>query len=314
MSSKELRIQCKNCDCNKHVDNLNHALEEGKSNLAINLIKYKICNKTIKSGTTFASTRNLTCRPFISLAIQYWYRHSRPLKVISLLIDKGANINARDFVYETPFQLAVAVGNEDIVKLLIMHKAIIDRFHNDGITPLIYCIIYNKPAIAKLLIQNGAFKPNLLTKQAPLHYASDFNRPKIAKMLIEWFHDIDAKDNQMKTALHLAVMGENNKIILMLLKAGADVTIQDSDLKTALHYAAKNGSIKAIENLMDYQANIKVADRLGQSPICIAFKNGEIEAVRVLAMKHLKKKCFNMQPIMFNPALYQFAKMAVSKY
>ena len=119
---------------------------------------------------------------------------------------------------------------------------------------------------------------------------------------------------QMKTALHLAVMGENNKIILMLLKAGADVTIQDSDLKTALHYAAKNGSIKAIENLMDYQANIKVADRLGQTPICIAYKNGEIEAVRVLVMKHLKKKCFNMQPIMFNPALYQFAKMAVSKY
>ena len=312
MSSKRLRIRFISCGCKKHVDDLNNALEEGKSNLAYNLIKYKICNKTIKSGTTFASTRNV--KPFISLAIQYWYRHSRPLKVISLLIDKGANINARDFVYETPFQLAVAVGNEDIVKLLIMHKAIIDQYHNDGITPLIYCIIYNKPKIAKVLIQNGAFKPNLITKQAPLHYASDFNRPKIARMLIEWFHDIDAKDNQMKTALHLAVMGENNKIILMLLKAGADVTIQDSDLKTALHYAAKNGSIKAIENLMDYQANVKVADRLGQTPICIAFKNGEIEAARVLAMKHLKKKCFNMQPIMFNSALYQFAKMAVSKY
>ena len=105
MASKQLRISCKNCNCSKRIDDLNNALEEGESNVAINLIKYKICNKTIKSGTTFASTRNLTCRPFVSLAIQYWYRHSRPLKVISLLIDKGANRSDHlkiDIVYRSP--------------------------------------------------------------------------------------------------------------------------------------------------------------------------------------------------------------------
>jgi len=78
-------------------------------------------------------------------------------KIIKKMIENGANINvAGDDL--APLTMAAASGSEELTKLLIKKGANVNYLSKSGETALYYPVVYNFPAIAKILLDAGANK------------------------------------------------------------------------------------------------------------------------------------------------------------
>lgn len=117
------------------------------------------------------------------------------IELVKLLIENGANVNARDKYGETPLHHSIYhsvldetqsnnnVSKEEIVKLLIENGADVNAKNNNEKTPLHYA---ESVTIAKLLINNGA-NINAKSKYGRnvLDYAQSQGNSDMVKMLTE---------------------------------------------------------------------------------------------------------------------------------
>lgn len=78
------------------------------------------------------------------------------LRTAQLLLDHGANTDARDINKRTPLHYTAEYDSLSVARLLIDKKVIIDAKDESGDTPLHYAVTYARYAIAELLLQNGA--------------------------------------------------------------------------------------------------------------------------------------------------------------
>jgi len=69
------------------------------------------------------------------------------------------------------------------------------------------------------------------------------NIPKIAQRFLELGVDVNSRDNQGRTPLHLVDVG-GLEVPLLLLEGGADPSIRDNDGNTLLHAVAQWGRFK----------------------------------------------------------------------
>ncbi len=80
----------------------------------------------------------------------------RQHNLAKILIEKGADINAKDSSGQTALFYAINAGDARIAKLLIERGSEINASDANGRTPLLLAILKNRPGIAKLLIEKGA--------------------------------------------------------------------------------------------------------------------------------------------------------------
>jgi ankyrin repeat protein len=73
-------------------------------------------------------------------------------EIVELLIDNGANVNAKNTIGETPLHQAVS---REVVELLIANKAKVNTLSRLGQTPLDWAIIKNQTEIVDLLRKHG---------------------------------------------------------------------------------------------------------------------------------------------------------------
>jgi hypothetical protein len=108
--------------------------------------------------------------------------------------------------------------------------------------------------LLKLLLENGASQSvNVLDdyriRQAPLHHVvggygyGTKNQKRIVQLLISYGADVNLKDGEGETSLHLAASyGCPLEIIELLLEKGADINAQNAESKTPLQLADENGN------------------------------------------------------------------------
>jgi serine/threonine protein kinase len=129
------------------------------------------------------------------------------VEMLELLLEHGANINAKDNSGITPLHAAIQTGNLSITKWLLEHGASINAKNNSGTTPLHYVIQqlampYDNLGMLKLLLEHGA---NLNVKDnngtTPLHTAVQSGNLSITKWMLEHGANINAKDNNGTTPL-----------------------------------------------------------------------------------------------------------------
>ena len=80
----------------------------------------------------------------------------------------------------------------------------------------------------------------------------------------------------------------------MLLRHGADVNARDKNWQTPLHVAAANNSVKCAEYLIPLLANVNISDRSGRTALHHAAFNGHIEVRHTHALT--RKALLTMLP------------------
>lgn len=120
-------------------------------------------------------------------------------------IKKGADVNTRDAIYgNTPLHWATAFGNKEIAKLLVDNGADTNAKDDNAFTPLHYAVNNNNKEMAKILINNSNVNAKNINGDTPLHVATqnDINyedKQDIINLLLENGADAEATNNEGKT-------------------------------------------------------------------------------------------------------------------
>jgi len=134
---------------------------------------------------------------------------------VRLLLDSGAELEARDQEGETPLIRAASFGQTDIFRLLLQRGANISVRDQRGMTPLIAAA-----CACAVATMNSTYD--------------------IMKILIEKGANVNVRDHDGRTALMLAASSPDDPASLeLLLSKGADPMAKDTQGDTALTFARK---------------------------------------------------------------------------
>ncbi|KAK4243566.1 ankyrin repeat-containing domain protein [Corynascus novoguineensis] len=129
---------------------------------------------------------------------------------------------------KSPLHMAVQKGSRKIVQLLLQHGADCNAKDNQGLTPLIHAIIEEQDDIAGILLSHGAQIQIVDNYQrSPLHWTVLKRQDRLLRVLIKHCEQnaeiINTYDIEGRTALHIAINLGWDAAVEILLEAGADV-------------------------------------------------------------------------------------------
>lgn len=171
------------------------------------------------------------------------------LKILQKLIEKGADVKAKD--REGKSCLHLAVDFPDVVQYFIqLDSTNINAQDNDGDTPLHHAVTNQNIEIIELLFKNDADPDSKnLEGEAPIHcFAREGTDVNVIKIFIDNDADINIKTTFDEcTPLQIAAHYNNEEVIKSLIENGADATIKDKHGKSASD-RAKNVKMKQFIN------------------------------------------------------------------
>ena len=171
-------------------------------------------------------------------------------KLIQLLLDKGADINAQGGEYGNALQAAAFNGNMEAMQLLLDNGADVNAQggHYGNALQATACI--GEVDAIQLLLDRGA--------------------------------DVNAQGGLYGFALQAAASNGNIKAVLLLIDWGADVNAQGGHYGNALQAAASNGNVEVLSFLLDCFAHVNAQGGLFGNALQASVCYGNIEAVQLL--------------------------------
>lgn len=158
---------------------------------------------------------------------------ARDTRIIELLLEKGADMTAKDIWGGSPLETAAESGNVPALKLLMAKGADPRCRNNTGRTALESAVRKGQFEVVELLIEDGI--------------------------------DLKNKDGFGRTALHYAAMEGYETIVSLLVGKGFDINATDIDGWTPLHYASRNRHRETAKILRGEGADESIKDRKGQT-------------------------------------------------
>jgi ankyrin repeat protein len=201
-------------------------------------------------------------------------------ELVKELLEKGAEVNSQNDWGQTPISAAAARDDQELFQLLYEKGADPNITDSDGWTAYQY------------VAENGDWLveeyQDLIT-EVDLRKAEKNGKIELVKELLEarearenakygYSDELEpnyGKNEDGKTALHLAAAEGKVEVVNTLLAAGADKDIQDKKGNTPLHEAAENGHYGVVKLLVaggadiratneDFNTAQQVADNKGQ--------------------------------------------------
>lgn len=206
--------------------------------------------------------------PLLAATRDSW--HGRPDAVTTLLAN-GADPRITDNEGNTPLHFAARSSDPGVVALLRDAAAEVDALNHDGLSPLGIACVAGNWRLAKFLLERGA-RPDPQGGQPVLlaAAATEEDDPAGVQLLLKHKAKIDARDAQLRSALHEAAFAGHTDILATLIAAGADVHSRDSAGRTPWLDAARSGRIGALEKLAEAGADIAAVDANQRNAVMLA--------------------------------------------
>ncbi|KAG1954633.1 poly [ADP-ribose] polymerase tankyrase-2-like isoform X1 [Pimephales promelas] len=195
-------------------------------------------------------------------------------EVAELLVKHGACVSATDLWQFTPLHEAASKNRVEVCSLLLSY----------GADPT-FLNCHNKSAID--LASNTLLKERLAYEfrgHALLQAAREADMARFKKHLsvetINFKHPLT-----QETALHCASTSpypKRKQICELLLRKGANVNEKNKDFLTPLHLAAEKSHNDIIEVLVKHEAKVNAVDNLGQTALHLAAHRGHLQTCHML--------------------------------
>ncbi|KAH0609768.1 uncharacterized protein H6S33_012314 [Morchella sextelata] len=178
-------------------------------------------------------------------------------KIVTMLLDHGADVNTVDFLGHTPLHSAVMHYYDGRRSYLYdrFERRYLDRFDQRA-------WFHVEPA-----------------KWGELEAVYPERGESIVRQFLDHGANINARARDDKTALHIAAissgMDGSTSLLEILLQNGADVAAVDSEGATALHYAAATACTEAVSILLANGADVDVNSQTdtGDTPLIRAVRS-----------------------------------------
>ncbi|KAM4624549.1 poly [ADP-ribose] polymerase tankyrase-2 [Polymixia lowei] len=224
--------------------------------------------------------------------------------VVDFLLQRGANVHARDDGGLISLHNACSFGHAEVVNLLLHHGADANSRDNWNYTPLHEAAIKGKIDVCIVLLQHGA-EPTIrntdgrtaldlaepstkavLTgeyrKDDLLESARSGNEDKLMALLTPLNVNCHASDGRKSTPLHLAAGYNRVKTVQLLLQHGADVHAKDKGDLVPLHNACSYGHYEVTELLVKHGACVNAMDLWQFTPLHEAASKNRVEVCSLL--------------------------------
>lgn len=239
------------------------------------------------------------CKIGVSLHVASQLGH---LSVVQLLLEYGADVDARHVGFSTPLALAVRAG----------HAAVVSRLIEEGAStvlsphPIIAACEFGHLQVVQVLVERAGCKniksPNGLT---PVLIACQAERWDVVEYLIKCGAEVDIDQDGWSVLMHVVRAGD--PYLLETLLQGRDVDVVsygDAALRIAyqynkrdvaeilikhgaasaktVHAAAQAEDLGFLEMLLECNCDVDVRDAQGRTPLWEACSKGLMKAAKML--------------------------------
>ena len=243
------------------------------------------------------------------LSFAVGFNHLNAQAIAAMLLAQGVDVNAHNFLGETPLITAAdSQVNPALIKLLLDHGADVSARDPNGETAFFKFILSNHkfddPAvlqITKILFDAGAdVNDKDINGITPLMQAAYSGNQALIKLLLDHGAKISLRDNKGKTALVHAVdlplplegrfWNGPLKTATLLLNSGANVndtgfakTLLDSGVMSVNHrYSNPPLLLRLMYFLQEHRADVNIKGSQGTTPLMICSETEDPQAARLL--------------------------------
>ena len=200
-------------------------------------------------------------------------------EIVDILLQHGANVDEANNSRDTPLCMACKNGHHEVAKLLLKNGACVNGVDTRE-TPLYMACMNGHHMVAKLLLENGACIDSVYVRII-LERAIIYGHHKVAhiELLLENGANINHANEIYRSdhdcsLLHLTCIHNNYNIAKLLLQYGMNVNEKNYNGQTPLHIACMyDGRYSIIKLLLNNGANIHEKNRFGFTPMMIIQNN-----------------------------------------
>ncbi|KAM6985007.1 ankyrin repeat and KH domain-containing protein 1-like [Aplochiton taeniatus] len=173
---------------------------------------------------------------------------------VKLLLDMGSDINAQiETNRNTALTLACFQGRAEVVSLLLDRRANVEHRAKTGLTPLMEAASGGYAEVGRVLLDKSAdvnAPPVPSSRDTALTIAADKGHYKFCELLINRGAHIDVRNKKGNTPLWLAANGGHFDVVQLLVQAGAEVDAADNRKITPLMAAFRKGHVKVVQYMV----------------------------------------------------------------
>ncbi|NXD87666.1 PP16A phosphatase, partial [Halcyon senegalensis] len=201
--------------------------------------------------------------------------------VVPVLLDAGADVNARDSELWTPLHAAATCGHLQLVQLLIHRGADLLAINSDGNMPYDLCEDEaTLDCLETAMAEQGITQEQIEEARAAPERAMLLE----IRQLVEAGAELDAPRGHGATLLHIAAANGYAEAAQLLLEHRAGVSACDQDGWQPLHAAACWGQVPLVELLVAHGADLNGKSLLDETPLDVC--GDEDVRAKLLELKH----------------------------